>query len=510
MNCMKKTMFVLAAASSSVAIAAATENVNKMIGTLDAPTASIMSNFVALTDIPRPTFHEKQVSDWMVAWAKAHGFSPTQDSQNNVWFDVPATEGMERKPLTILQGHLDMVAVGFGDPLKEGVLIDCDKDGNVFSKDHKTSVGADDGLAVAFAMTVAEGKIPHGPVRVLLTTDEEEDQQGARAVPPKVLAEAAYCINIDTEVDGQLTISSAASDTFILTGAVTTVESKYPKAYRIDFTDFRGGHSGLAIHCGHLNAIIEMGRVLTNAVARGIAFDLVELTGGDAYNAIPPHAAAVIRMNEADLPAFEKLLSAAKADFVRCSEKDANVKIVAADAPSTALSPESCRGLLAYLTTVHNGVWNWSKAMPDLVETSVNLGKANVTASGVWFTGAARGSVNDRILEEEASLVKTAAASGYTYSFERTAAPWPVDTANPLIGLFTNAWMRVVGTKMSVVAIHAGLECGGFVEKAPALKVVSVGAQIDNPHTVSETTNIASINRLVKVMAAVLADMPTK
>jgi len=205
--------------------ATATENVTNLVARLDPLTANVVSNYLLLTDIPRQTYHEKAVSDALVVWAKARGFKPTQDAQNNVWFDVPATAGWEAKPLVILQGHMDMVAVGFGDPQTESVILDCDDAGALFSKGRRTSIGADDGIGVALAMTVADGKVPHGPVRVLVTTDEENTQTGAQAVPSAVLQDAIHLINIDSEDDGELTISSAANDNVTVTGAVSAASA---------------------------------------------------------------------------------------------------------------------------------------------------------------------------------------------------------------------------------------------------------------------------------------------
>jgi len=506
----QRTLLAAALAAGAVLSgrAAATENVTNLIARLDPQTANVVSNFLLLTDIPRPSGHEKAVSDALVAWATARGFKPTQNAQNNVWFDVPATAGMENKPRVILQGHMDMVAAGFGDPQKEAVLLDCDAAGTLFSKGRKTSIGADDGIGVALAMTVADGKVPHGPVRILVTTDEEQTQTGAQAVPAAVLQDATHLVNIDSEVDGELTISSAAADRVTVTGAVSSVAATLTAAYAITIRNFRGGHSGLDIDKGRLNAIIELGRILTNAVARGVSFELAKFTGGNADNAIPLHAEVFVRMDESSRSTFEGLLSGAQAAFRAQGETDAVVGLMATNGFGTVFTATSRANLLTFLTTVHNGAWGMSQEIPGLVETSINLGQINATENGVSVRSFARGSVDARLQEEEASVKATADACGYVYRVDRDCAAWPANPNNPLIAVFSNVWRTVTGGDMKVVAIHGGLECGWFASKVPALHVVSVGPTIRNPHTVNETTYASSVSNGVLLLSGVLAALP--
>jgi len=492
------------------ASAAATENVTNLIARLDSLTANVMTNYLMLADVPRPTYGEKAVSDRLVEWATRRGFATMQDAQANVWFDVPATAGLETLPLTILQGHLDMVCVGFDDPKNEVPVIDCDADGVLHSLNRRTSIGADDGVGVAMAMTVADGLVPHGPVRVLLTTDEELTQTGAKSLDPSVLTAAAYLVNIDCEEDGEVTISSAACDDLTVTGGVTTTGVTQPSAWRLSIAGFRGGHSGLDIHKGHLNANVEIGHLLTNMLARGIAFELAELTGGDAPNAIAPHAEATVCLDAKDLPMLSNLLFEVQQEYRTRGETSATVGLSATNGFTAVISSASRTRLLNFLTRVHNGVWSMSEVVPGLVETSVNLGVVAVTTTGVKLFSAIRGSVEKSLQDELRSIQETAGECGYDCSVRRACAPWPANPDNPLISIMTNAWREVAGDMMKIVAVHGGLECGWFAQKAPGLNICSVGPTLVRPHTVNEQIGVGSISNCMRFVARSLAALPPK
>ena len=273
----------------------------------------VVDNFKLLAQVPRPSHHEKKISEFLAGWAKQQGFRVQRDKQNNIMFNVPATPGYEKLPLTILQGHMDMVCVAAEgvafDPLKDSIkVIRDDKAGTLTAQG--TSLGADDGAGVAMIMLAAQGGLKHGPLRVIITTDEEDGMEGAFGLSPDWLDGARYLINLDNEVSDEVLVSTAAGDSVKATGTVTLQKPAGDTAVMLELKGLQGGHSGIEANKGRCNGLIAMARLLKEVRDQGLEFGLVSFGGGTASNAIPSKANAVIMIKAADKESLKKIADA--------------------------------------------------------------------------------------------------------------------------------------------------------------------------------------------------------
>lgn len=269
----------------------------------------VVDYFMPLAEVPRPSHHEEKIGAFLMNWAEERGFSPEQDAVGNVMFDVPATEGMDGAPLTILQAHMDMVAVAENgkqyDPLNDPITVIRNDDEGTLTADG-TSLGADDGAGLAIAMAAAEGKMAHGPLRIIVTVDEEDGMDGAFGMDASWLEGATNLINIDNEISNQVLVSTAAGDSVRMTRKLEFTDPPEGTALTIELSGLKGGHSGVEIDKGRLNGIVGLATFLNRLNEVGIPHALASFDGGTAANAIPPKAKAVIVVDSADKAKVEQ------------------------------------------------------------------------------------------------------------------------------------------------------------------------------------------------------------
>ncbi len=465
----------------------------------DLSPARVFHHFEALTAIPHGSGNTKKISDHCVLFAKEHGFSYEQDEWNNVIIRKPASVGYEDHPTVILQGHLDMVCEKDPD-----AAIDMEKDGLMLAHDDNyvfargTTLGGDDGIAVAMALAILEDdSIPHPPLEALFTTDEETGMFGAEGLNIKKLA-GKTLINVDSEAEGILTVSCAGGARSELSLALVSLPLN-KDCIRVTLGGLAGGHSGTEINKGLQNANIMRARFLKNLPAMRI----VSIAGGSKDNAIPREASAVISI-DADL-------NAAADAFVKENRVETDpglmIRIENAGKQEKAFSEEDSARILGLLTTVPNGVQAMCEDLPDLVETSLNLGILTSSVDGIKASFAVRSSVNQAKLDLMKKLEETSSAFGGSYADYGHYPAWEFRKESRLRDVMVEAFEKLYGKKPVVEAIHAGLECGIFSDRIQDLDAVSIGPDILDIHTSREKLDIASVRRTYDYLLEILKNL---
>ena len=460
----------------------------------------IISEFEKLTRIPRPSGHEEKVSEYLENRAKELGFPVIRDAQNNIVFDIPATKGMEEKPLVGLQAHMDMVFAqkdgGNLDPLTTCIAMK--NDGKDLTADG-TSLGADDGIGIAMILCIAEGKMEHGPLRAIITTGEEVSMGGAQGLDPAMLEGVSYLINIDSEEEGHVTVSSAAGVTTHFTKYGNPEKPGMEKAWKISLLGLSGGHSGVDIDKNRLNAVTGLGKALQEAGPLAVA----SMKGGSADNAIPTSAEAVICMAESDVEVLRSILQS-QLDAHKISDPDGKYSIEETGMPREVMEASLQKALLGLCCHIRDGCLVMSSDVDGLVQTSSNLGILQADAKMIRATGLARSSDPLDLQDLCDSFSCLSEENGMEYKPDFTAEAWKFNPESRLLKITKEAYHRLFGKEISVDAIHAGLECGCFMTKNPALDIISIGATLRNPHTVREACEIESIGKVWNLLEEIL------
>ena len=465
---------------------------------------AVFTYFEEICAIPHGSKNTKAISDYLVAFAKNHDLRYIQDDANNVILFGPGTCGMEDHEPVILQGHMDMVCEKDDDcPIDmaaEGLDIAHDSR-CVFAKG--TTLGGDDGIALAYAMALlADDSIPHPPLEVIITVDEEIGMLGADVIDLSML-KGRKLINLDSEDEGVFTVSCAGGATATISLNVTR-RAVYGPCIRLSVDGLQGGHSGAEIHKNRANANKVMGEFM-NRVQKLMPLCLTSLSGGAKDNAIPRSCSATMVAMGTYLERINGVAEQLQAEIrEQYDEPEATVQAFDVDAlGGNALTTESTAKVIALLCAAPNGVQAYSSDMPELVQTSLNLGIAKL---GEHFTAtfSVRSSVNQE-KQELLSQLKTLASfheGVYTQMGEYPA--WEYKRDSVLRDTMVDIYQKMFNTAPQVLAIHAGLECGLLGEKLPGLDCVSIGPQMHDIHTSRERLEIASTERVWKFLLEVL------
>jgi len=475
----------------------------------------IWKHFDAIRQIPRPSKHEERIAEHMVSWARSRDLEVKRDGAGNVVVKVPATAGHEKAPVIVLQGHLDMVPeknsdVAFDfmkDPIQVRVVGDY-----VYATG--TTLGSDNGVGVAAAMAVVEDpKAVHGPLELLFTIDEETGLTGAMQLDTKLLV-GRTLINLDTEEDAALYIGCAGGADTHATFTITGEESlKGTVPVRVSVRGLRGGHSGVDIHENRGNALKFLLRTLNALRGKGIEFGIVSVAGGSKHNAIPREADAVLRISRDD----ESAVAAAVDEYARIlkeefGEIDPNQRLECVtledreDNRKVWIRFDNDRVLDALLAVPH-GVLAMSRAVPGLVETSNNLAVVTIDGNTVKVTTSSRSSVMPS-LKATTEQVGAAFRLGGAEVEQHDGYPgWKPNPESPVLKTALKVFEREFKKEPAVKAIHAGLECGLIGEKYPGMDMVSMGPQIESPHSPDERVQISTVDRFYTFLKATLAEL---
>jgi dipeptidase D len=471
----------------------------------------IMDEFRGFAKCPRPSLHEKKISDHLVKRLKDLGVEDVkQDEVYNVIANVPATAGYEQVPTTILQGHMDMVCVA-----KKGVPFDPEtseikliREGNILHADG-TSLGADDGAGLAAILMILKTKAAHGPLRIIFTTDEETGMTGAGNLNPEYIRDAKYIINCDSESIGSICTGSAGSFRASFTRSLT-MEKAAGKAFALKADGFTGGHSGEAIGLGRSNAIQQMAFFLRALREAGISFRLASFEGGDAPNAIPANSQAVIVLSEKDEPAVRSLLKEEMDKFHNMYlgiEDKAEIVMEEADLPGEVWSAEDTDQLINLLTLLHSGTFAMNQEFAGLPELSANIGTIRTKDNSVTLQYMPRSGNDNRLARLRGNLPILASAFGFEISMTKPEPAWVFNPNNHLTDLYSEAFTRVTGGKVKVEAIHGGLETGYFYSLNPHADIISVGPETHHIHSPQESVELDTIVTLTRTIAETLAAM---
>lgn len=466
--------------------------------------------FEEICQIPHGTHDTKRISDYCVAFAKERGLEYTQDAVNNVIIKKPGTAGYEDSEPVILQGHMDMVCEkrpGSDHDFKNEGLDLYIEDGYVKAKD--TTLGGDDGIAVAMTMAVLDSDdIPHPPIEAVITVDEEDGMDGAEAIDLSGL-KGKKLLNIDSEEEGILTTGCAGGFRYE-TSIPVVREEKSGTVIEIRIHGLLGGHSGSEIHRQRGNAHKMMGRLL-NGIASDTDINIISVVGGTKDNVISSESTAIILVQAKD--AAKVLLKAEEIKKIWDNEfmgdepgllvdvkETSDEKAMVCDADSTAR-------VIAYLVTVPNGVQGFNRKLKGLVETSLNLGVMETTEEIIKAVFLVRSSVESKKVELREQLEQCAKLVGAEGVQVGGYPAWQYDPYSELRKVMEVTYKEMFGEEPVVSAIHAGLECGLFLGKRPDLDCVSFGPNIVDIHSFNERLDIKSTERTWEYLKAILAKL---
>ena len=463
----------------------------------------VLEEFSQLARIPRQSGHEKAVSDYLVKAFSDIGCEVHQDEVNNVIADLPATAGKESAPTIILQGHMDMVCVADHgvnyDPLKDPIKLVRDEK---FLSADGTSLGADDGIGVAEALYIMKNLKSHGPLRAIITVDEEQGMTGAVHLDAKYLKDAQYLINCDSENYDELTVGSAGSVNIDFNRKLTYSAPQGNKAYKIHLKGLLGGHSGMEINKGRANAIRIMAILLNALDEAGISYELASFIGGKARNSIPAEAEVVIS-TMAEAQVIQEVIDAERDS---CLDKygavDNNIEFdLTAAQPRRVMSEADRDSIIRLLISLHSGVYAMSQVVPGLVETSANIGMVKLKDGEVLSIACLPRSSNDAKIGEfilQADIL--AQMTGFTAVIDKQTPGWKENQNSKLAKVMLEVFEAQNGIPMKVETIHAGLECGYHVMKNPELDVVSIGVNTFDIHSPKERVELATIPPQIKLI----------
>ena len=475
---------------------------------------SVFDYFFQICAIPHGSKNEGQMSVFLQNFGKELGYETIADEVGNVLIKKPAYPGFENRRTVILQGHMDMVC----DKRPE-VEHDFKKDpirpyvDGEWLKAQGTTLGADNGIGVAAAMAVlADRNLKHGPVNCLFTIDEETGLTGAEMLVPEFL-QGDILVNLDSEDEGEMFIGCAG-------GVCNYAEFAHgwidvPEGYfflKVDINSLTGGHSGDDINKNRANANKLMARFL-NRVSENFDCYLCEISGGSLHNAIPRDASAVIAVPSASKEPvrieFNLFAAEVQAEYA-ATEPNARFTMQSTDAVK-AIDRESAKRLLLSLQAVFNGVYAMSSDMPGLVETSSNLASVKRTGENTILVTSSQRSSVESARDNVSDTVRAAFELGGAVVETKGQYPgWKPNVKSDILKVACNTYKQLFGAEAKIKAIHAGLECGLFLEKAPAQDMISFGPTMRGVHSPDERLDIASTERWWRHLVALLENVPAK
>jgi dipeptidase D len=470
------------------------------------------AHFEALTRIARPSRAEEPVIEHVRAWAARHGFELQQDPGRNLVIRVPATAGRERAPTVTLQGHLDMVCerdpASLNDPAEGRIALV--RDGDWLTADG-TTLGADDGVAIAAMMALVEDEtLAHGPLELLMTVAEEVGLEGANALDGSLLA-GSTLLNLDSEEDGVLTVGCAGStDTWIRIDAGREPPAPDSRALEVTVGGGQGGHSGMEIALGRSNALKALGRALREAQA-SVPFRLVSFAGGKSRNAIPRDAAATVSVAAGEEAAFRAAVDRAAAtirDAFSKTDPGVSIGVQASEAAGAPWTSDATSRLLDVIAAVPTGPLAMSPDFEGLVETSTSLGEALTEGDRLTLHSLSRSSNDSAMPDVLATLDAAARLGGGSLEVKHNYNGWRPDLDSALLEVARRAYERLFGEPPVVTAVHAGLETsviGGKVDHP--LDMLAIGPQIEFPHSPDERVSIPTVERFWKLLVGVVDDL---
>ncbi|OMQ19931.1 beta-Ala-His dipeptidase [Serratia oryzae] len=470
--------------------------------------------FAKICSIPHPSYHEEALAQHILDWAKEKHLHAERDQVGNILLRKPATKGMENRKPVALQAHLDMVPQKNNDTVHDFAKdpIQAYVDGE-WVKARGTTLGADNGIGMASALAVlADDRVEHGPLEVLLTMTEEAGMDGAFGLQPNWL-QADILINTDSETEGEIYMGCAGGIDFITT--LPLQREALPAGYqtlKLTIKGLKGGHSGAEIHQGLGNANKLLARFLF-AHAQELDLRLLDLNGGTLRNAIPREASAVVAVPAAKADALKALtqhyLAILKNELV-AKEKNITILLDPVTSPSQAMTANCQARFIALLNGTPNGVIRMSDEVKGVVETSLNVGVVTTSEKEAEIICLIR-SLIDSGKDYVVGMLNALGQLANAQTEAKGAYPgWQPDANSPVMQLVRETYQKLFNSTPNIMVIHAGLECGLFKKPYPHMDMVSIGPTITGPHSPDEQVHIASVGQYWQLLTALLKAIPER
>jgi dipeptidase D len=473
------------------------------------------SFFDEITKIPRPSKKESKIVQYLLDFAQKHRLEVKKDGAMNVLISKPASPGKENLSAVILQSHVDMVCeknsgVSFNfetDPIQ--TYID-----NGWVKAKGTTLGGDDGIGMAAALAILASKdLEHGPLKALFTTDEETGLTGANALNPAFL-EGDILLNLDSEEWGEFCIGCAGGKN--TTGIFAYQSVPVPDDYfwfEVRVSGLNGGHSGSDIHKGLGNANKILTRYLW-ALLQQYPLFLAEIDGGNLHNAIAREASAIVGLPFSAKEEASIRVNALQADLsaeLKQIDKNVRINIQTVNAPAQCIDSSTTGKLINALYALSHGVLGWSFDMPGTVETSTNLASVKMKENQtITITTSQRSSTHSLKIDAANIIHSVFALAGAKVEASTGYPGWKPNPHSPVLKVSQNVFEDLFGEKPQIISIHAGLECGLFLEKNPLLDMMSCGPTILGAHSPEERLEISTVEKWWKFLTELLKVIPAK
>ena len=463
--------------------------------------------FEKLCSVPHGSGNTKQISDLCVGFAKELGLKYRQEACNNVIIWKNGSCGYENAAPIILQGHIDMVCAKTEDCTKDMTRdgLDVRTDGEWVWAD-KTSLGGDNGIAVAMILAIlSDETLPHPPIEAVFTVDEEVGMDGALALDCSDL-KGKKLLNLDSEEEGVFTVSCAGGVRLDCALNAPQENTDGMTGYHVTISGLKGGHSGVNINQGRGNANCLMGRTLYSAMEKCPSLRVHDLAGGQFDNVICLRNDALVAVSASDAPAFEAFIKEFDATLKNeYAVTDGGISLTCEKAEvKSAVSGQETSRILHVLLALPQGVQEMNADFPGLVQTSLNLGVMHMDDKGIRFSFSVRSCIASQkqmLIQRVKSIVEYA---GGTVG-ERSSYPgWQCDRNSALRKQVQAVYRDLTGCDGRIEATHGGLECGLFIEKIPGLDALSMGPELHDVHSVNERLNVASTERVYKLVCEVL------
>ena len=479
---------------------------------MDKQTRRILDIFEKIDSIPRCSKHEERISRWLQEWAEDQGLDHSADQWGNVVMRIPPSPGFEKSPAVVIQGHMDMVCEKAADS------------GHDFSKDpirfvyegdwlkaDRTTLGADNGIAIAMALALAgDATLAHPALELLFTVDEEQGLTGANKLCGDFIR-GRILLNLDSEEEGVLTVGCSGGRETRITLPVEF--SELPGGFlsrRITVGGLKGGHSGVDIHRHRASANKLLARLL-EALSRAFDIRLVSIQGGSAHNAIPRDSEAVIALSPANEESLQKIVAGfeqtARNEHT-ASESSIAIRVSGsgdtADRSIQALSAADTVKAIRLMLVIPHGVLGMSAEVEDLVETSNNFAVISTQKDSLRLLTSQRSSVMSRLDSVTAEIEALAHLAGAATETGSDYPSWPANMSSPLLARCRNVYRDLYGKEPAVNIMHAGLECAVLGARFPDMDMISFGPTILNPHSPDEKILLPAIAGVWKYLVELL------
>jgi dipeptidase D len=478
---------------------------------MDENVSKILGLFRQINEIPRCSKNEAKIVLWLKQWAEEKQLPVKTDAAGNMVITVAPSAGYEQAPGIIVQGHVDMVCEKSPDSdhdfSEDPIQLVYDGD---WLRADGTTLGADNGIAIALAMALAvDESVTHPQLELLFTVDEETGLNGAKLLEPGFV-EGQVLLNVDSEAEGVFTVGCAGGRNTLVSRRLAFADlAEDSPCFSLKMIGLHGGHSGIDIHKQRANANKILARTL-DQIAKSCRIRLVSVKGGSAHNAIPRDAAAVFACDPQEATMVDKIVSEFETTVqTEYAAIEPSLAIALAPAGSgqkenTALSLQETRAVINLILSLPHGVMGMSPDFEGLVETSNNLATVDINSGTLQILTSQRSSVMSRMDEVTAVINATAALAGADTKSDSEFSPWTPDMQSALLKRCKEVYEKVSGRQPAIQSLHAGLECAIIGDKYDGMDMISFGPTMEDPHSPNERLFIPSIGRVWDFMVALL------